>query len=303
MAVSESLAVTPRLRRETTLALAAALVTVLLWASAFVGIRSAGKSLSPGALTLGRLLVAAAALLVIAALRKELTPRRADLRAVAPGLVATSLLWFAGYMIALNAGERRVDAGTAAMLIGIGPILVAILAGLFLREGFPKTLIVGCAVAFLGVLVIGVATSNGGSTTAGVALCVVAACSYAVAVILQKSVIGRLTALQTTLFCCVIAAIVCLPFAWQLVQQLGDASAGAIAWTVYLGVFPTAIGFTTWAFALARTDAGKLGATTYLVPPISILLGWLILSETPAQLALVGGALCLSGVAILRRRA
>jgi len=122
-----------------------------------------------------------------------------------------------------------------------------------------------------------------------------------VAVIFQKSVIGRLTALQTTLFCCVIAAVACLPFAWQLIQQLGDASTGAIAWTVYLGVFPTAIGFTTWAFALARTDAGRLGATTYLVPPISILLGWLILSETPASLALVGGALCLSGVAILRR--
>jgi drug/metabolite transporter (DMT)-like permease len=282
-------------------ALAAALVTVVLWASAFVGIRSAGRTLSPGPLALGRLLLASVALLVIAAMRDELAPRRTDLRAVAPALVATSLLWFAGYMVALNAGERRVDAGTAAMLIGIGPILVAILAGLVLREGFPPALLAGCGAAFVGVLVIGVATSNGGSTTAGVALCLLAACSYAVAVILQKSVIGRLTALQTTLFCCVIATVACLPFAWQLVHELGDSSAGVIAWTIYLGVFPTAIGFTTWAFALARTDAGKLGATTYLVPPISILLGWLVLSESPPALALLGGALCLSGVAIVRR--
>jgi drug/metabolite transporter (DMT)-like permease len=305
MDVSERLAVThaARLRRETTLALAAALVTVCLWASAFVAIRSAGHSLSPGALTLGRLLVASLALLVIAAMRSELTPKREDLRAVAPALVATSLLWFAGYMIALNAGERRVDAGTAAMLIGIGPIVVAILAGLVLREGLPRTLLAGCGIAFAGVVVIGVATSSGGSTRTGVVLCVVAACSYAVAVILQKSVIGRLTALQTTLFCCLIAAVACLPFAWQLVQELGDAGAGAIAWTVYLGVFPTAIGFTTWAFALARTDAGKLGATTYLVPPLSVLLGWTILSETPPALALLGGTLCLAGVAVLRRGA
>jgi drug/metabolite transporter (DMT)-like permease len=97
--------------------------------------------------------------------------------------------------------------------------------------------------------------------------------------------------------------VACLPFAWQLVQELGDAGAGAIAWTVYLGVFPTAIGFTTWAFALARTDAGKLGATTYLVPPLSVLLGWTILSETPPALALLGGTLCLAGVAVLRRGA
>jgi drug/metabolite transporter (DMT)-like permease len=305
MDVTESVAVTRLgwLRRETTPALAAALVTVILWASAFVGIRSAGHSLSPGALALGRLLVAAVVLLLIAAVQGELSPRRADVRGVAPALALCSLLWFAGYMVALNAGERRVDAGTAAMLIGIGPVLVAILAGLVLREGFPRALVAGCAVAFVGVVVIGIATSNGGSTSAGVALCILAACSYAVAVILQKTVIGRLTALQTTLFCCVIAAVACLPFAGQLVGELGDASSSAIAWTVYLGVFPTAIGFTTWAFALARTTAGRLGATTYLVPPLSVLLGWAILSETPPALALLGGALCLAGVAVIRRGA
>lgn len=288
-------------RREATPALVAALVTVLLWASAFVGIRSAGRTLSPGALTLGRMLVGALVLFLIAAARRELAPRRADLKAAAPALVLCGVLWFAVYSIALNAGERRVDAGTAAMLIGVGPILVAILAGLFLREGFPRTLVAGCAVAFGGVVVIGVATSNGGSSTTGVVLCILAACSYSTAVIFQKSVISRLTALQTTLFCCVIGALASLPFAAQLVRELGDASAGAIAWTLYLGAFPTAIAFTTWAFALARTSAGSLGATTYLAPPLSVLLGWLLLSETPPSLALLGGALCLAGVAVARR--
>jgi drug/metabolite transporter (DMT)-like permease len=303
--VSERLAAEARagwLRRETTPALVAALVTVVLWASAFVGIRSAGRTFTPGALTLGRLLVGALVLLLIAGVRGELAPSRQDVRAVAPALVLCGLLWFAGYSVALNAGERRIDAGTAAMLIGLGPILVALLAGLFLREGFPRSLLAGCAVAFGGVVVIGLATSNSGATTTGVVLCVLAACSYSVAVILQKSVIGRLTALQTTLFCCVIGAVACLPFAWQLVRELGDAGTGTIAWMVYLGAFPTAIAFTTWAFALARTSAGNMGATTYLVPPLSVLLGWLLLSETPPGLALAGGALCLAGVAVVRRR-
>jgi drug/metabolite transporter (DMT)-like permease len=70
----------------------------------------------------------------------------------------------------------------------------------------------------------------------------------------------------------------------------------------YLGAFPTAVAFTTWAYALARTDAGRLGATTYLVPPISVLLGWALLSETPPLAALAGGVLCLIGVALSRRR-
>ena len=75
----------------------------------------------------------------------------------------------------LNEAERTVDAGTAAMLVNVGPILIAILAGLALREGFPRSLLLGCAIAFAGVVVIGLATSTGGSTSTGVVLCVLAA--------------------------------------------------------------------------------------------------------------------------------
>ncbi len=311
MTVSQESVCEPRARarrrpafldRESAPALLAALVTVVLWASAFVGIRSAGRDLSPGSLALGRLLVASAVLLLIAAIRRELVPRRlSDVRAAAPALILCGLLWFGAYNVALNAAERRVDAGTAAMLIGIGPILIAIVAGFALREGFPRGLLIGCATAFAGVVVIGVASSDGGSTTTGVVLCLAAAGAYAVAVVLQKSVIGRLTPLQTTLLCCVVATLALLPFAPQLARELGDAKTSAVGWVLYLGAFPTAIAFTTWAFALARTSAGKLGATTYLAPPISVLLGWLLLSESPPALALAGGALCLAGVAIARR--
>jgi drug/metabolite transporter (DMT)-like permease len=187
-------------------------VTVFLWASAFVGIRSAGNTLSPGGVGVGRLLVGAAALMLIAAVPREQLPEKQVLRSVAPALVLCGLLWFGAYNVALNAGERRVDAGTAAMLVGLGPILIAIVAGLALREGFPRTLLVGCAIAFGGVVVIGVATSNGGSTTTGVVLCLLAAFAfaYAGAVVLQKSAIGRLTALQTTLFCCLVGALACV---------------------------------------------------------------------------------------------
>ena len=120
--------------------------------------------------------------------------------------------------------------------------------------------------------------------------------------IAQKLVLRVLSPLQTTFLCALIGLVACLPFAPELVRQLGSARAGAVGWLAYLGVFPTAIAFTTWAFALARTDAGRLGVTTYLVPPISILLGWLLLSESPPGLAYAGGALCLVGVAISRRR-
>jgi drug/metabolite transporter (DMT)-like permease len=45
-----------------------------------------------------------------------------------------------------------------------------------------------------------------------------------------------------------------------------------------------------------------MGSTTYLVAPVAVLMGWAILGETPPSLAYVGGALCLAGVVVARRR-
>jgi drug/metabolite transporter (DMT)-like permease len=274
-------------------------VTVTLWASAFVGIRAAGAHFAAGPLALGRLLIGCGVLGVLALARREPLPERRDV----PLICICGLLWFGLYNVALNAAEQRVDAGTAAMLVNVGPILVAVLAGLLLGEGFPRPLVAGCAVAFAGVAVIGLATARSGiSFGTGPLLCLVAAAAYAGGVVAQKVVLRRVTALQTTFLCCAVGAVACLPFAPSLGHELAHAPTRSVAWVVYLGVFPTSLAFTTWAYALARTDAGRLGVTTYIVPPLSILLGWIILAEAPPVLAFAGGALCLCGVAISRLR-
>jgi drug/metabolite transporter (DMT)-like permease len=283
--------------RARTAGAAAAGITVLLWASAFVGIRAAGEDLSAGPLTLGRLLVGAVALGALVGLRRDAWPPRAAL----PRLLACGLLWFGAYNILLNAAEQRIDAGTAAMLVNVGPVILAVLAGVLLHEGFPRSLLTGCAIAFAGAIVIGLATSERSVDAGwGAVLCVAAAAAYAGGVVAQKPLLEHTSALQVTFLACVVGAVACLPFAPGLVSELGDAPVASAAWTVYLGVFPTAIGFTTWAYALKRTSAGKMGATTYLVPPIAVVLGWAILGETPPVLALAGGALCLAGVAVTR---
>ena len=280
-------------------ALVAGLVTVAAWGSAFVGIRSAGTAFSPGALALGRLLVSTAILGTVALVRREPLPRRTELAAIA----TYGLLWLALYSVVLNAAERRVDAGTAAMLVNTGPILIAIFAGIFLREGFPPGLFAGCAVAFCGVILIGLATAESGTRSGlGVALCLLAAFAYSVAVVVQKPVLGRVPAFQVTWIGCAAATVACLPFAPRLATDAGGAGASAIAWTLYLGAVPTALGFATWSFALRRTSAGRMGSLTYLAPPIAVALGWAVLGERPAWLAVAGGGLCLAGVYVARRR-
>jgi drug/metabolite transporter (DMT)-like permease len=277
----------------------AATTTVLAWASAFVAIRSAGHDFTPGAMALGRMLVATVAVLGLLVVRREGVPPRAAW----PGIVVSGLLWFGLYMVVLNWAEQRVDAGTAAMVIGIGPVLIALLGGWLLREGLPRPLLVGMAVSFAGAVLVGYSQSGGGhAPVLGVLACIVAAIAYACGVVAQKPALRHASSLQVTAFSCLVATVACLPFGGQLLDGVRTASAGATANVLYLGLVPTALAFTTWGYALARTTAGRMGATTYVVPAIVVAMSWLLLGEVPGWLTVVGGLLCLAGVAVARRR-
>jgi len=174
------------------------------------------------------------------------------------------------YSVALNWGEQRVDAGTAALVVNIGPVLIALLSGWLLGEGFPGRLMAGVALVSAGSGVAGLAGLGRGQGAA--------------------------------------ARRAALPARRRRLRHRGPAPEArsrtrAALGMVHLGVFPTALAFYTWAYALARTTAGKMGATTYLVPVVVVLMSWLFLGEVPTPSALAGGALCLVGVAVSRRTA
>lgn len=289
----------PRAAHPSWLPVLAVAVTLVLWASAFVAIRHLGHDFSAGPLSLGRLVVGALVLGAVALPRGLPRPTARQWASI----VAIGVLWFGVYNVALNAGEQRVDAGTAAMLIQISPILIAVLAAIFLSERFTVFLALGLVLAFSGVAVIGLSTSPGGDRDlVGVGLCLLAAVVYSVSLVLQKPLVARVPALHVTWLACSVGAVACLPWAATLVDEIAAAPASSTLWLVYLGVFPTAIAFTTYAYALGHMTASSLGITTYLVPPLTIVMGLVFLDETPPAMAYVGGVLALVGVAVARRR-
>jgi drug/metabolite transporter (DMT)-like permease len=287
-----------RTSTNTTLPLIAAAVTMILWASAFIAIRTVGVHYSPGAMALGRLLVGALALSAVAAFVPVRIPRGRPLLLV----IAYGALWFGIYAILINAAERHLDAGTTALLVNVGPILIAVLAGVLLHEGFPRGLVTGLAIAFAGVAIIAFATATGRHNATGALLALGAAAMYAIGVVLQKLALRDVDPFPATWLGCLAGAALCLPFGPALLEQLAEAPFGATAGIVYMGLFPTAIAFATWSYALAHTSAGRLSSSSYVVPAMAVLLSWLLLGETPVPLALVGGALCLVGVAVARLR-
>ncbi len=287
------------------LAVAAVAATVLLWGSSFVVIRAAGTDLSPGPMALLRMGVATLVMAPVA-LRAGVLRRMPRGRLLGL-LLAYGVLWFAGYQLALNAAEQHVDAGTAALFVNVAPLLIALGAGTLLREGLPRRLLLGAAVGLVGVTVMSLGVSGGGLLTGpgaarGVALALLAAVVYATSVLLQKVILQRVDTLSATWLGFVVGTVVLLPFTPSLAAELGTAEPSAVLGVVYLGVFSTALAFSTWGYALARIPAGRLGMVAYLVTVVSVLLSWLFLGEVPSALTLAGGALALAGVALGRRR-
>lgn len=275
--------------------------TLVLWASAFVGIRHLGESVPPGALSLGRLLVMGLVLgALLAARRGVRLPTRQEWPLVALGGAA----WFGVYNLTLNEAERRIDAATAALLVQVGPILVALLATVLLGERLHRWLLIGLAVGFAGVVLIGRASSTSEhGDLSGVLLGLVPALTFAVGVITQKKALASMNAMLLTFWFCVAGIVVCLPWSGELVHVVASASADTVGWILYLGLFPSALAFVTWAYALSRANAGGFALTTFLVPFLTALMAWGFLDEVPPGLAFVGGAMCIAGVLLTRRGA
>lgn len=282
------------------LPLGAAGVTVVLWASAFVAIRHLAGTFNPGALAFGRLTVGALCLGVLALRHPLPRPTRRQWL----GIVIVGALWYATYHVALNAGEHHVDAGTASLLILTAPVFVGVLAAIFLGERMTTTIGVGLALALAGVALIGFSGNGGGDDQhlLGSALCLVSALAAAISMVVQKKMLVGFRAVQLTWLTVSVGAVICLPFVGQFASNVQHASASSIAWLVFLGVGPTAIAYTTYGYALSQMTATQTGILTYLIPPITIVLGLVFLGEAPPALAYLGGAVTLVGVVVARRR-
>lgn len=282
---------------------AIALVAVMMmWSSSFVVIRAIGEHVSPAAMAEGRLIAASVVLLAWWTWRF-----RGRLLATVPRgktlalLVGYGALWFALYTVLVNAAEQHLDAGTTALLVNVAPIVVAVLAGVLLREGFPPLLMAGIAVSFAGAAIIAL-SGPGRHDGVGVALAVAAALLYGISVVAQKVVLRDTDPLTATALGCLVGVVVLAPYGPRLIAELSAAPASSAVGVGYLGLAPTAAGFLLWAYALAHTPASLTISASYAVPALSIVGSWVFLSEVPGATGLLGGILCLAGVAIARLR-
>ncbi|WP_306590401.1 DMT family transporter [Geothrix sp. 21YS21S-4] len=287
------------------LAIAGAL---LLWASAFAGIR-AGMRLSPsgaagpggygpGELALLRFGTASLALAGYAAAKRMRLPALADL----PRIAIAGFLGISVYHAALNFGEVTVQSAAASLLIAAGPVFTALLSAAFLGERLTRLGWAGIFVAFAGVILIALSSGDGLRFTPGALLILLSAAVAAVYSILSKKSFPRHTALEFTAYSIWAGTLPLLVFLPGLVRQLPAARPSATAAVVYLGCFPGALAYLLWNDALSRMPAALLSSFLYLSPVLASAIAWAWLGEVPSPLTVLGGAIAIAGVVLVQTR-
>jgi drug/metabolite transporter (DMT)-like permease len=285
------------LRRARRRGLTAASITVVCWASAFVAIRVAVRSFAPEEVAWLRFGSAAVTLGLIALFTRMPFPRARDL----PALAGLGLVGHALYNLALAWGQARVPAANASFIISSAPIWMVVLAAGLRQERPTAARVIAMLVSLAGVALI--AVGRGGRLVFDPPALVVVAASVMQAIYSmgQRPLLSRYSALQVSTFTVFAALLWLTPFAPMAVRHLFERPWPHGAAAVFLGVVPTAVGYSTWAIAMRHLSPSSAGSFLYLVPAVVLFLAWAVLGELPSGLAVMGGVLVVLGVVAVQR--
>ena len=272
---------------------------MLGWAWAWVGIREAVQSYDPGALALGRYLVASLALLPVWWWRGANRPARADV----PLLAVLGLLGFTFYNLCINVGERTITAGAGAFIAASIPVLLTIGGRMFFAERLTPVGWLGVAVALGGVGVTTVGAEGRLQLSAGALLVLLASVSAAGYGLLSKRLLTRYGSLELTTWAIWAGTVGLIPTGLGLPKAVLGAPVRATLTVVLLGVIPAALCYTLWNYCVSRLPLARASSAHFMVPLASVALGWLFLGELPPRVALLGGGITLAGVFLVNRKA
>ncbi len=282
-----------------TIKIALLLISVsIMWATSFPIIKIALESLSAGHLTLLRHVLASLSFLLLMLVKQNrLLPPKKDI----PIFMGLGLLGYTIYHTTLNFGEINVSAGTASLIIASAPAFSTIIAYFLLKDKLRALAWLGVLVSFVGVTLIILGENNSFSINGYALLVLLAALSSSFYTVLQKPLFTRYSAIEVTAYATWAGTIPMFLFSSGLFTALQDVNFSSIAAVIYLGVVPSAIAYTLFAYAVANAKVSRVSSFMYLIPVFSLLFSWLLLSEVPSLISLVGGVIAITGIILVNR--
>ena len=274
-------------------------IVAAVWGSSYLFIKVAVDEVEPTAMMFFRLVLASAVLVPVLAWRVGGRAAVSDMRGLGWKAWAIGFLNAAFPFTLIAWGEKYVDSGVAAIANASVPIFVVILAFWFNpSERVRGVRLAGILVGLAGVAVLtGLHPEGGWWAIAGTLAIVVASLSYAAANHFVQHNFSQTMPVLVTTASSVMGAVILLPFAaFQWPEEMP--SWKAIGSIVVLGVLGTAFALLLFYRLLTTYGAARASLVTYLLPPVALVYGVLILDEQVTLNAALGLVLILAGVAL-----
>ena len=275
---------------------------VVLWSTGFIAAKFGLPYAPPLTFLLYRfVLVAALMAVVCVVMRAQWPAKRGDYLNVAIAAWLVHGVYLGGVFIAMS---RGMAAGTAAMLVGLQPIVTVFLARVWLREPVVARQWFGLALGLFGVWLVVRHKVRIESDVVGLVAVFAALAGISVGTIWQKRHASHVDLRSGAVIQFAACAIVYLPlvliFESDAIVQWTPTFTFAIGWSV-LVLSVGAISLLYWL--LRHGAASGVASLFYLVPPVTALMAWVLFDERMDALAIAGMALIAIAVALARARA
>jgi drug/metabolite transporter (DMT)-like permease len=275
---------------------------MVFWAGNFIVVKEAIGILPPVGFTFLRYLIASATLLLLLRWREGSfkLPKGDIVRIAALGVVG-----FGCYQILWPVALQSIPAGDSALLIAATPVLTALLAMATGADTPNAVKLVGAFVAFIGVAVV-IGEGQGldlGASLFGDVLTLAAAACWAVYTVFGATILRRHSPLVTTAWAVTAGTVFLAPVG---IGQLTGVDFTAVNPAViiailYSGTLAAGIANVVIFHAVKLLGPTRVTALQFLVPALAVVMAAIFLAEPIRPFQIVGGAIILAGVALLRQ--
>jgi drug/metabolite transporter (DMT)-like permease len=205
-------------------------------------------------------------------------------------------------------GLLTAQANTTAWIVATGPVFMALLGWLVLKEGLSWVKNVGIALAALGVLLV-VTDGNlfsimqGRFGTPGDFLILISSVNWAVFSVLSRRGLNKHPATRMMFFVMVLGWIfTCiLFFSGNGITEIANLTSNGWFAVAFLGVVCSGLAYIAWYDALQALSTAQTGVFLYIEPLVAVVVAAIVLSEPTTWASLIGGAVILFGVWLVNR--
>lgn len=275
---------------------------VFVWGVNFAVVKHALATIHPLAFNAARFAIASVLVFAVLRARGELgmLPERRDV----PRIVVLGLLGNVLYQMCFILGLDRSRAGHASVLLALTPIMTAFLSMLTGHERPGPRTWGGASLSILGIaLVSGAAIRlEGSAALVGDAILVTACVAWALYTVGARPIVRRYGAVRTTAWTLWIGAagLIAIGTPALLAQDWKGLDAGAWGGLAFSAIFAIGLAYLIWYRGVERIGNTRTAVFSNLTPVVALAASAVLLREAPSALALVGAALTLGGVMIVR---